>query len=115
MIDKPKSPDPVAVSGRLRNAQRQYAPSAARNTGPILEVRRGLLPARGIIPLHSPYSHDACDGDPRDEFTGAVDEDCLGDLREVDGLPVGLSLLGARGSDEVLMGFACKIADALRT
>ena len=34
-------------------------------------------------------------------------------LGEVDGLPVGLSLLGARGSDEVLMGFAEKIADAL--
>ncbi len=47
MIDKPKSPDPVTVSGRLRNAQRQYAPSAARNTGPILEVLRGLLPASG--------------------------------------------------------------------
>lgn len=34
-------------------------------------------------------------------------------LGEVDGLPVGLSLLGARGSDEVLTSFARKIADAL--
>ena len=33
-------------------------------------------------------------------------------LGEVDGLPVGLSLLGARGSDEVLISFARKIADA---
>ena len=34
-------------------------------------------------------------------------------LGEVDGLPVGLSLLGERGSDEVLIGFAGKIAEAL--
>ena len=34
-------------------------------------------------------------------------------LGDVDGLPVGLSLLGARGSDEVLISFACKIADAV--
>ena len=34
-------------------------------------------------------------------------------LGEVDGLPVGLSLLGARGSDEVLINFARKIAHAL--
>ena len=34
-------------------------------------------------------------------------------LGDVDGLPVGLSLLGARGSDELLISFACKIADAL--
>ncbi len=44
-------------------------------------VRRGLVPARGIIHLHSPYSHDACDGEPRDPDTGAVDESCLADLR----------------------------------
>jgi len=30
-------------------------------------------------------------------------------LAEVDGMPVGLSLLGARGSDEMLIAFACKI------
>jgi len=42
-------------------------------------VRRGLTPARGIIHLHSPYSHDACDGDPRPG--GVPDEACLGDLR----------------------------------
>jgi amidase len=34
-------------------------------------------------------------------------------LAEVDGLPVGLSLLGARGSDEVLIAFAREVADAL--
>jgi len=41
---------------------------------------RGLVPARGIVHLHSPYSHDACDGMPRDA-TGAPNEPCLADLR----------------------------------
>jgi amidase len=35
-------------------------------------------------------------------------------LAEVDGLPVGLSLLGARGSDEVLIAFAREVADTLQ-
>ena len=41
--------------------------------------RRGLIPARGIIHLHSPYSHDACDGRPRPG--GGPDETCLAHLR----------------------------------
>lgn len=45
----------------------------------VMGTTRGLEAARGIIHLHSPYSHDACDGDPRPG--GAVDEDCLADLR----------------------------------
>ena len=40
---------------------------------------RGLVAARGIIHLHSPYSHDACDNKPRPG--GVPDEMCLGDLR----------------------------------
>lgn len=52
-------------------------PPAADSMG----VRRGLSPARGIIHLHSPYSHDACDGDGRNETTGELNEDCLADLR----------------------------------
>jgi hypothetical protein len=44
-------------------------------------VHRGLTPARGIIHLHSPYSHDACDNMPRDTTTGAPNEPCLADLR----------------------------------
>lgn len=43
-------------------------------------ARRGLTPARGIIHLHSPYSHDACDGDPR-AFNGDMDLDCLADMK----------------------------------
>jgi hypothetical protein len=41
--------------------------------------RRGLQPARGLIHLHSPYSHDACDGEPRPG--GVPDETCLSHLR----------------------------------
>ena len=47
MIEKPYSPDPIATSGNLHNLQRQHAAAAVRNTGPILEVLRGLLPASG--------------------------------------------------------------------
>ena len=46
----------------------------------VIGTRRGLTHARGIIHLHSPYSHDACDGDPR-AFNGDLDEDCLADLK----------------------------------
>ncbi|HEY5937397.1 MAG TPA: hypothetical protein VIU61_22280 [Kofleriaceae bacterium] len=45
-----------------------------------LGVRRGLAPARGIIHLHSPFSHDACDGKPRNG-DGTANEPCLQDLR----------------------------------
>jgi hypothetical protein len=34
---------------------------------------------RGIVHLHSPYSHDACDGDPMPD--GVPDEACLANLR----------------------------------
>ncbi len=44
-------------------------------------VRRTLTPVRGIIHLHSPLSHDACDGQGYREETGTIDEDCLSDLR----------------------------------
>src|SRR5438067_11991814 len=47
----------------------------------VMGVRRGLTPARGIIHLHSPYSHDACDNHPRDATTNAPNEACLEDLR----------------------------------
>ncbi|CAN5830043.1 hypothetical protein BH11MYX2_BH11MYX2_28920 [soil metagenome] len=45
----------------------------------VMGARRGLTPARGIVHLHSPYSHDACDNHPRPG--GVPDEMCLGDLR----------------------------------
>ena len=43
-------------------------------------MARGLVPARGIVHLHSPYSHDACDNMPRDA-SGVPNEPCLQDLR----------------------------------
>jgi hypothetical protein len=46
----------------------------------VMGARRGLVPARGIVHLHSPYSHDACDGNPRDG-AGVPNEPCLADLR----------------------------------
>ena len=39
-----------------------------------------MTPARGIVHLHSPYSHDACDNDPRPG--GAPNEPCLAHLRD---------------------------------
>ncbi len=40
---------------------------------------RGWVPLRAIVHLHSPYSHDACDGEGW--VDGSLDEDCLADLR----------------------------------
>ena len=48
-------------------------PTLADDIGPI----RGYRPARTIVHLHSPWSHDACDGGE-----GAYDLDCLQDLRD---------------------------------
>jgi hypothetical protein len=43
---------------------------------------RGLQPARSIVHLHSPYSHDACDNMPRNPLPlGVPNEPCLTDLR----------------------------------
>jgi hypothetical protein len=68
--------------------------SAARDTGPdqiayspdlpILEGDigkiRGFVPLRSIIHLHSPWSHDACDGHGYED--GVLDEECLAEERE---------------------------------
>jgi hypothetical protein len=87
----------------------------------VMGVRRGLQPARGIVHLHSPYSHDACDGDPRDD-TGAIREDCLASLRRglcttamdfaaltdhddsMADVEWGPALFLARGADELVYG-----------
>ena len=45
----------------------------------VMGTWRGLSPARGIIHLHSPYSHDACDGMPQPG--GTPNEPCLEHLR----------------------------------
>ena len=42
---------------------------------------RGLLDVRGLVHAHSVYSHDACDGAPRDPVTGAINQQCFDDFR----------------------------------
>lgn len=59
------APETVPWSGEL-------APLAAE-IGPT----RGYRPARAIVHLHSPWSHDACDNGE-----GAENPECLADLRE---------------------------------
>lgn len=42
---------------------------------------RGHVDLRGLIHSHSVFSHDACDGEPVDEATGARDPVCFEDFR----------------------------------
>jgi len=42
---------------------------------------RGQLDLRGLIHAHTVYSHDACDGEPRDGDTGPINEECFDDFR----------------------------------
>jgi hypothetical protein len=46
----------------------------------VIGSPRGFMPSRGIVHLHSPFSHDACDGNPRAD-DGTPNEPCLTDLR----------------------------------
>jgi hypothetical protein len=43
------------------------------------QARRGMLDLRGLIHAHSPFSHDACDGEPL--IDGEPDPVCMADLR----------------------------------
>jgi hypothetical protein len=56
--------------------EKTLPPASELGTG----TTRGLVPARGIVHLHSPYSHDACDGMPRDASL-VPNEPCLDHLR----------------------------------
>lgn len=47
MSDKPHSPYLVAISQETRATRKHHAPAAARNTAPILDVLRGVLPEMG--------------------------------------------------------------------
>ncbi len=42
---------------------------------------RGLIHARGVIHLHSPYSHDACDGNGLPDGGSGINEVCLARFR----------------------------------
>ncbi len=48
-------------------------------TSSLYEARRGLRTVRGPIHIHSPYSHDACDG--HGFADGQLDQACLDDFR----------------------------------
>jgi hypothetical protein len=52
---------------------------ALPQTSQTYALRRGLRTVRGPIHIHSPYSHDACDGKPL--VNGVPDPTCLADLR----------------------------------
>ena len=64
----PAAPEPVAWSGGLV--------STSIDVGQI----RQWLPRRSIMHLHSPWSHDACDGVPL--IDGQPDPECLQNLRD---------------------------------
>ena len=49
-------------------------------TSEALEEVRGYTPRRGIVHLHSPWSHDACDG--LGYVDGEPNLECAADLRE---------------------------------
>lgn len=71
-----------------------HAPADTAETGPTavpwsgdlpplasdIGMVRGFTPLRAIIHLHSPLSHDACDGDGY--VDGVIDEECLAEERE---------------------------------
>jgi hypothetical protein len=59
-----------------------WGPGTAVPSTPHAELR-GHYDVRGLIHSHSVYSHDACDGEPRegDENTGPINEPCLDDFR----------------------------------
>jgi hypothetical protein len=81
-------------------------------------LTRGVRDYRAIVHIHSPHSHDACDGDPQPG--GELDEDCLADLRHglcvtrvdvafltdhpahADGVPLADMVLTRRGDQPVL-------------
>ncbi len=70
--------DSTSSSSTKQPSPRSPVVARATPPGPSL---RGLLDRRGLIHAHTVYSHDACDGAPRDPATGAVDARCLDDFR----------------------------------
>ena len=122
--DDAAGPD-AAIDAAAPPAWQPGLPSAT-----TMGARRGLTPARGIIHLHSPFSHDACDGDPRPGPAGAVDEECLAHLRaalctlRIDYAALTdhdasmadedfATLFSARGTDELVPSAAAPIASRL--
>jgi len=74
-----KDETPPAPPPRQAGLVWQKTQTETRNV-PFPWRDRGLVPVRGIIHLHSVYSHDACDGKPM--FQGKPNEACLQHLRQ---------------------------------
>jgi hypothetical protein len=99
---------PITLLALLATGCTPEPDTAAPDTGPDLVpwnpglpplaeelgLVRGYTPLRSIIHLHSPWSHDACDGHGYED--GVLDEACLDELRE--GL-CRLSIDAAYGTD----------------
>ena len=71
MMMTPMPPEPPKLPW-----QRTLAPTDSLDLAPRA---RGWAVKRGIIHLHSPYSHDACDGDPQPG--GQLNAPCMAHLR----------------------------------
>ncbi|MCO4744096.1 MAG: hypothetical protein KC912_04860 [Proteobacteria bacterium] len=68
-----------AGTGELEEPTSERAWNGGLEDLEVLGEVRGFRFARSIIHLHSPWSHDACDGEPLPD--GSPDLDCLEDLR----------------------------------
>lgn len=66
-------------SEEATSARGGWAPGTVFST-PREPTARGFLDRRGLIHAHSVHSHDACDGEPKDD-AGAVNAPCLDDFR----------------------------------
>ncbi len=114
MNDKPHSPYRVVISDETRSAPKHHAAAAARNTAPIIEVLRGILPEAGrALEIASGTGQHAAafaeafpgiDWQPSDQDAGARDsiaawvaESGLGNLR----MPLDLDVLRAGWVDAV--------------
>lgn len=58
----------------------RWAPGVVYRPAPG-PTARGFLDRRGLVHAHSVYSHDACDGRPKDD-AGVFDQACLNDFRK---------------------------------
>ena len=112
MSNKPHSPYRVVVGEETRAARKHHAPAAARNTGPIVDVLRGVVPEAGrALEIASGTGQHAAafamafpgiewqpsDQDPaaRDSIAARVEETGLGNLRR----PLDIDVMRARWVD----------------
>lgn len=112
--DKPHSPYRVIVGEETGAAHKHHAPAAARNTGPILDVLRDVLPETGrALEIASGtgqhvaafagkffgFEWQPSDQDPgaRDSIAAWVAESGLGNLRT----PMEIDVMGAGWADAV--------------